>query len=92
MQKKWGKEMSDKLQQRLNELDAVDNLEELATLPGARCHQLVGDRQGQLSVDLAHPYRLIFRPEHDPVPTKPAGGLDWAAVTEVLVLGVEDPH
>ena len=27
-----------------------------------RCHELTQNRAGQLSIDLDHPYRLIFRP------------------------------
>jgi proteic killer suppression protein len=49
------------------------------------------DRAGQLSVDLDHPYRLIFTPAA-PALTKPDGGLDWTQVTVIVVLGVEDTH
>ena len=60
--------------------------------PG-RCHELTqGKRKGQLSVDLDHPYRLIFTPAHDPVPKREDGGLDWARVTAIKILGVEDTH
>jgi proteic killer suppression protein len=57
-----------------------------------RCHELVGDRKGQLSVDLDHPYRLIFVPNHDPVPFKLDGGLDWKQITAIMVAGIEDTH
>jgi len=57
-----------------------------------RCHELTGNRKGQLSVDLDHPYRLIFEPDHKPVPVKPDGGLDWKLVVAIVVLGVEDTH
>lgn len=61
-------------------------------LPAARCHELSGGLDGQLAVDLVHPKRLVFRPDHDPVPTKPDGGLDWTRVTRVLVTEVVDYH
>jgi proteic killer suppression protein len=51
-----------------------------------------GKRKGQLSVDLDHPYRLIFVVNHDPVPVLPDGGLDWSKVTAIKILGVEDTH
>lgn len=51
-----------------------------------------GDRAGQLSMDLDHPYRLIFTPDHDPYPKRPEGGLDWRQVTAINILGVEDTH
>lgn len=50
------------------------------------------DRALQLSLDLDHPYRLIFEPANEPIPTKPDGGLDWNKVTAVRILGVEDTH
>jgi hypothetical protein len=46
---------------------------------------------GQLSLDLDHPYRLLFTPAVD-TPPGPGGGLDWAAVTAVVVLSVTDTH
>jgi len=61
-------------------------------LPQVRCHELKGDRTGQLSLDLDHPYRLIIEPAHDPIPRKPDGGLDWNKVTAVMIVGVEDTH
>ena len=57
-----------------------------------RCHELTGERKGQLSVDLDHPYRLIFVPNHYPVPLKPDGGLDWKQITEIKIIGIEDTH
>ncbi len=57
-----------------------------------RCHELKGDRAGQLSMDLDHPYRMIFMPDHDLRPDRPEGGLDWHQVTAINILGVEDTH
>ena len=90
--KKWGVPLARRLQQRLMELKAADTLADISHLPPARCHELTGDRAGQLSVDLVHPHRLIFIPDHEPAPEKPDGGLDKAKVTKVLVLEVCDPH
>ena len=59
--------------------------------PG-RCHELTGKRKGELSVDLDHPYRLIFVPNHEPVPLKPDGGLDWKQVTAIMITEIEDTH
>ena len=60
--------------------------------PPNRCHELKGDKKGKLSVDLDHPYRLIFEPVNDPIPSRPEGGLDWSRVTEIEIKGVEDTH
>lgn len=79
------------IQRRLSQLRAANILEELRNLPG-RCHELRENRRHQLSLDLDHPYRLIFMPAHNPLPCKPDGGLDWAKVTSVTIIGVEDTH
>lgn len=78
--------------QRLGELRAAETLEVMRSLPGPRCHELGHNRKGQLTVDLDHPYRLVFVPATDPVSRKPDGGLDWTRVTAIVVLGVEDTH
>jgi proteic killer suppression protein len=92
MVRKWGPEMARKLRQRLAELRAADTLDDMRHVPSARCHGLTRDRKGQLAVDLVHPRRLLFVPDHDPLPVKPDGGLDWTAVKKILVLSVEDYH
>jgi plasmid maintenance system killer protein len=92
MRAKFGVRMADKLAQRLSELRAVDILDDLSRLPSARCHELSHDRAGQLAVDLIHPKRLIFEPDHNPIPTKPDGGLNWTKVTRVTVLEIVDYH
>jgi proteic killer suppression protein len=37
-------------------------------------------------------WRLIFRPDHDPVPQRSDGGIDLAAVTAVIIVAIEDYH
>jgi len=79
------------IRRRLDDLRAVQFLDVMRNLPG-RCHELKGDRAGQLSVDLDGPYRLLFRPAHEPLPIKPDGGLNWSQVAAVIVVGVVDTH
>ncbi len=76
MLKRFGALRSKFLKRRLNELQAAASLDVLRFLPQARSHELKGNRKGQLSVDLDHPYRLIFEPANNPVAKKPDGGLD----------------
>jgi len=80
------------IRRRLDDLRAAPALETIRYLPQTRCHELKGNLAGQLSVDLDHPYRLLFRPANDPVPRKLDGGLDWGRVTVIEILGVEDTH
>jgi proteic killer suppression protein len=76
---------------RLDALRAATCLEDLRNVSG-RLHELRGDRRNQLSFDLDHPYRLIFAPDHNPVPSKEDGGMDWVRVTAVKILGIVDTH
>ncbi len=90
--KKLGSKTARKLQQRLMELKAASCLADISKGPPPRCHQLSGDRGGQLSVDFEHPYRLLFIPANDPIPVKQDGGLDWAKVTEIEIVEIVDTH
>ena len=95
LQRIHGKNRAKKIKIRLSELRAARSLADfLPPKSGpSRCHELTGGkRAGQLSVDLDHPYRLIFVPDHDPIPTLDDGGLDWSQVTSIKILGVEDTH
>lgn len=80
-----------KLQQRLAELAAAEVLSDISYLPPPRCHELT-NRGGVFSVDLQHPYRLLFIPANEPVPRKLDGGIDLTQVTEVEIISIEDTH
>ncbi len=90
--KELGLEIAWKLQQRLMELKAASCLDDISRLPPQRCHLLAGNRDGQLSVDLKHPYRLFFIPANEPIPKTKDGGLDWRKVTEIEIIEIIDPH
>lgn len=92
MLKTHGANRTKKLKTRLMELSAADHLAQIPRVPPPRCHELSNNRKGQLSVDLDHPYRLIFIPANDPVPRKEDGGLDWEAVTQIEILEIADTH
>ena len=59
-EKRYGVEMSEKIHQRIDEIDASDSVEELVQFHIGRCHLLKGKCKGQYAMDLVHPYRLIF--------------------------------
>lgn len=79
------------IRRRLDALNAATILGDLRNTPG-RLHELRGNRKGQFSMDLDGPYRLLFMANHDPVPTRFDGGLDWSRITAITILGVEDTH
>ncbi|MCF0113756.1 MAG: plasmid maintenance system killer protein [Erysipelotrichaceae bacterium] len=56
----YGKEMSGKIQQRINEISAADSIDMMIMCRIGRCHPLTNNRKGQFAVDLVHPYRLVF--------------------------------
>lgn len=58
--KKYGVKMADKIHQRIDQLLAVDSINDMIKYNIGRCHPLTGDRKGQYAVDLVHPYRLIL--------------------------------
>lgn len=81
-----------KLEQRMMELKAAITLADISRLPPARCHELTGNRAGQLSVDLEHPYRLLFIVANNPYPERESGGLDWSKVSEIEIIDIADTH
>lgn len=97
LKSKYGSKGARKIGDRLTELKAAQSLIDLGppkSLP-ARCHELTEGKRGkehQLSVDLDHPYRLIFVPDHMPIPLCPDNSLDWEKITVIKIIGVEDTH
>lgn len=91
MRRAWGSNRSQVLRRRLDQLRASDSLEQMK-LVHRRCHELKGDRAGQVSLDLDGGYRLLLESAADPPPRKPDGGLDWSRVTAVRIIAVEDTH
>lgn len=91
MLKSFG-QLARKLNQRLKDLISAENLATMRTLPAARCHELKGDRQGQLAVNISENYRMIFEPFHRPKPLNYDGGLNWEKVTKIQINEIEDYH
>ncbi len=81
-----------KLKQRLAELKAAEALADISHLLPPRCHELTGNHAGRFSVDLEHPYRLLFIPADDPVPYRDDGGVDLLLVKEIEIIKIEDTH
>jgi proteic killer suppression protein len=92
LKRKWGAEQGKLIARRLTELAAAENLETLKKLPQLRAHELSGNRAGQISLDVKHPYRLLVTPDYEEAPRKEDGGLDWQKIKRIKVLGVEDTH
>ena len=91
MQKSFGS-LARKVNQRLKELNDAENLAVMRTIPAAHCHELTGNRKGELAVNVSVNYRLVFEPNHQPPPQKEDGGLDWELVTKIKINEITDYH
>lgn len=89
--KALGAESAKKLRNRLDDLDAAQSMEDMRHLPG-HWEELKHDRAGQFSARLHGGIRLIVKPQKEPPPTKPDGGLDWLAIDSLYIIEVVDYH
>ena len=87
----WGSARWSIIRRRLASLRAAPTLHDIRGVPG-RCHALTGDRAGQLAMTISRNERLVFEPDHLPVPQLEDGGLDWNRVTRIRVIGLVDYH
>lgn len=87
--RKLGADCAKKLQSRLSDIDAASHVEELIA---GRPHPLKGDMKGQFAIDLAGGKRLVFEPNHNPIPKKEDNSINWAQVTSVTIIYIGDYH
>lgn len=66
-EKTHGREMADKIHQRIDEIHAADSVEMMIEFHIGRCHSLAQNRKGQYAVDLVHPYRMVFEKHGDTI-------------------------
>ena len=85
-------QLAKKINQRLSELKAAESLSTMRFIPAARCHELTGARKGELAVNISPNYRMIFEPNHNPLPKKADGGLLWESITKIQINQIEDYH
>lgn len=86
-----GKTRSNLYLQRISDLFAAETLEDVRNLPG-RYHELTGNRKGQWACDLEQPYRLIFEPHEDPIPTNGNGQYVWLEIKGVEIIDIDNYH
>jgi proteic killer suppression protein len=86
-----GNRMAKLLVTRLNALRDANTLEDLRNMPG-RFHELIGERKGQWSCDLEHPFRLVFKPHENPIPVNGHGQYIWFEISGVEVIEIVDYH
>lgn len=77
---------------RMAVLSVVGKLSLVPTTPPERMHQLTGNLNELFAVDLIHPFRLVFQPNHKPLPRNEDGGIDRQRVEAITILYVIDYH
>lgn len=91
-QREWGQNRARKVDQRLMELRAADNLLDFSKIPGTGFHPLQHNRQGQFAVSLSGNLRLVFLPLESPLPCLSDGSVDLENISGIKILEVVDYH
>lgn len=89
--RKMGAARAKKYGMRLTALRGAVALSDLRNAPG-KFHELTNNRKGQWACDLDQPYRLIFRPQEDPIPENEDGQYIWEEIKGVVVLEIINYH
>ena len=84
--------MAKVIMMRMAVLKAAPCLAKVPITPPDRRHQLTGDRDEQFAVDLVHPHRLVFVPDHESIPLRGDGGIDTERVRAITIVEVIDYH
>jgi proteic killer suppression protein len=100
-QKRFGREMAKKIQLRVSALTAAESLGVFwpPFSPPERCHELRADLAGYFSMDLTHPYRLLFKELGSDKSTQAQLKLElldqkqrWQSIDSIVITGIEDTH
>lgn len=89
--KELGERQATLFLRRLSDLRDAENLEDVRHLPG-RFHELKETRKGQWACDLDHPYRLVFEPQQNPIPTNVDGQYIWFQIIAIQIIEIVDYH
>jgi proteic killer suppression protein len=93
--KRFGTEMAKKIRLRMGALVAAESLADFwpPSSGPERCHELKGNLAGTFSIDLKHPYRLLFKSADT---SKEAATADekqrWQSINSVQIVSIEDTH
>ena len=80
--RKLGARRAELFKQRLDDLRAAETLEDVRHLPG-HYHEMRENRKGQWACELDQPYRLIFEPHENPIPTNEHAQNNWLEIKGV---------
>jgi plasmid maintenance system killer protein len=81
------------IMRRMAVLHNANNLSDVPRLPPEKCHQLTNDRDEQFAVTIKDQWRIVFIPDHDPIPRKEDNeGIDLSNVTKIKIIWIGDYH
>ena len=92
LQRVYGKAVAARITIRMAVLKNAPTLGDVPTVPPERCHQLRNNRSGEFTVDVGNKQRLVFAPNHNPMPVRQDGSIDPTQVRSITILGIEDTH
>ncbi len=92
LKRAYGDRMVRTIAMRMAVLRRAQTLSMVPVTKPDRRHQLEGNRAGQYAVNLVHPNRLVFEPNHNPMPRKEDGGIDTDQVTAITIIEVINYH
>lgn len=92
LKRKYGARRAIIIASHMNVIESLPSLATIPTVRPIRCHQLREDRDEQFAIDIVHPYRLVFKVDHDPIPRDEFGGIDRGRVTVIKIMEVIDYH
>jgi len=87
--KKLGDTCAKKLRSRLSDLETADCVKDIVA---GRPHALQGSRAGQMALDLAGGFRLVFAAANDPIPRREDQSIEWSHVTIISIEYIGDYH
>ena len=93
--RKFGLEMTKKLMRTYSKLRACKSVADLWPPKSGpeRCHELKGNLIGLYSVDLQHPYRLLFRPGTEIYLVPGTDQLErWKSIKSIELISIKDTH
>lgn len=90
--KKYGSTRARYIMRRMKVLAAAPTLADVPHHPPERCHQLTADRDGQFAVIIKDQWRIVFEPNHEPIPRKEDAGIDLNEITKITITWIGDYH
>ena len=90
------KDLNDKIQQRIRELEAADNLFFVKKIPQLRLHPLSGNRKCELAIDISwktNPNRIVFETrDGESVYEDWHNDAKFGTITKIRIRSVWDYH